>query len=159
MIGRLGPILVLFFLTRISLAQSVDLISLDQLQTLIHKKGEGVNVINFWATWCAPCVKEMPLFEKLRQEHPEVKVLLVSMDMDLDPNPEKVNRFVSRKKIQSPVVILNERDPNSFIDKIEKSWSGALPATLFINPATGKRQFIERELHEGELEKFIAELK
>src|SRR6266487_4371851 len=82
-----------------------DLIKLPELQRAIHEAG-SVKVINFWATWCAPCVKEMPYFEKLNQENKNVKVLLVSMDYDLDPNPNKVKTFVERKKILSKVVIL-----------------------------------------------------
>ena len=81
------------------------------------------------------------------------------MDIDLDPNPEKVYKFISRKNIQSRVVILDERDPNSWISKIDKNWSGALPATLIVNSFTGKRRFWERELHEGDLEKLIEEVK
>lgn len=121
--------------------------------------GSKIKVINFWATWCAPCVKELPLFEKLNQENKEVEVLLVSMDYDLDPNPEKVKRFIDRKKLQSKVVILAEANPTDWIDKIDKDWSGALPATLIINPQSGKRKLIEREMKDGELDKLIDNLK
>ena len=135
------------------------MVKLERLQNEIASSSDQVLVYNFWATWCAPCVKELPLFEKLNQNNKEVKVTLVSMDIDLDPNPEKVYKFIARKKVQSKVVILDERDPNSWINKIDKSWSGALPSTLFINTATGKRKFVEREMHAGDLEKFIEEVK
>lgn len=138
--------------------QQAPIITLSQLQGMIAQKADHIKVFNFWATWCAPCVKEMPLFEKLGQQRTDVKVTLVSMDLDLDPNPEKVYRFIARKKLQSEVVILNEKNPNSFISQIEKSWSGAIPATLIINSRTGKRKFVEKELHEGELEKLISEV-
>ncbi len=134
-----------------------DLIKLPELQNAIHEAGP-VKVINFWATWCAPCVKEMPYFEKLNQENKNVKVLLVSMDYDLDPNPAKVKKFVERKKILSKVVILQEENPNSWIEKIDKDWGGALPSTLVINPNNGKRKFVQGELKEGDLEKLIAEV-
>lgn len=139
-------------------AQHAEIIKLGQLQELIQSKTEHIKVINFWATWCAPCIKELPLFEKLGQERSDVKVTLVSMDLDLDPNPEKVHKFVARKKLQSQVLILDERDPNSWINLIDKNWSGALPATIIINGKTGQRKFVEKELHEGDLEKLIAEL-
>jgi thiol-disulfide isomerase/thioredoxin len=141
-----------------TLAQKAQVVKLDQLQSLISAKSDNVKVINFWATWCGPCVKEMPLFEKLGKERKDVEVVLVSMDLDLDPDPEKVHKFVARKKIQSKVVILDAKDPNIYIDQIEKSWSGALPATIIINGKTGQRKFVEKELHEGELEKLIAEV-
>lgn len=139
-------------------AQQAKQINLKDLQLLINKPSDKVQVINFWATWCAPCVKEVPFFEKLNQENKSVDVTLVSMDYDLDPNPEKVYRFIARKKLQSKVVILTEQNPNDWIDKIDKSWSGALPATLIINTKTGKRKFVQKELHEGELEKLIEEV-
>lgn len=139
-------------------AQQAEIIKLGQLQELIQSKTEHIKVINFWATWCAPCIKELPLFEKLGRERSDVKVTLVSMDLDLDPNPEKVHKFVARKKLQSQVLILDERDPNSWINQIDKNWSGALPATIIINGKTGQRKFVEKELHEGDLEKLIAEL-
>ena len=141
-----------------TLAQKAEVVKLDQLQSLISAKSDNIKVINFWATWCGPCVKEMPLFEKLGKERKDVEVVLVSMDLDLDPDPEKVHKFVARKKIQSKVVILDAKDPNIYIDQIEKSWSGALPATIIINGKTGQRKFVEKELHEGELEKLIAEV-
>jgi thiol-disulfide isomerase/thioredoxin len=139
-------------------AQKAEIIKLGQLQELLKAKSDHIQVINFWATWCPPCVKELPLFEKLGQDRTDVKVTLVSMDLDLDPNPDKVHKFVARKNIQSKVLILDAKDPNSYIEQIDKNWSGALPATIIINGKTGQRKFVGKELHEGELEKLIAEL-
>lgn len=140
-------------------AQAIRTIKIEELQKMISDKGEHIQVINFWATWCAPCVKEIPLFEKLNAERKDVEVSLVSIDMDLDPNPEKVYRFVERKKLQSNVYILEAANPNKWIDLIDESWSGAIPATLIVNSKTGKRTFIERALQEGELEKLVERLK
>jgi hypothetical protein len=66
---------------------------------------------------------------------------------------------MARKKIQSKVVILAETDPNSWIDKIDKNWAGALPTTLVVNTKTGKRKLVQQELQDGELEKLIDEVK
>lgn len=134
-------------------------IKLKDLQKMIATKADTVQVINFWATWCGPCVKELPIFEKLNQKKEgKIKVNLVSLDLDLDPNPEKVYKFVSRKNIQSRVLLLDERDPNSWIDKVDPRWSGALPATLIINTRTGKKSFYEGELSESRLNQMIAEI-
>ncbi len=141
-----------------SYGQQAAIIKLPALQEIIQSDSDQVKVINFWATWCAPCVKELPLFQQLHENRKDVKVTLVSMDLDLDPNPEKVYKFITRKKISAQVVILDEQNPNAWIDKIEKQWSGALPATIVINTKTGKKKFVERELHEGELEKLIMEV-
>ena len=151
-------VLLLLFIGFGTQAQQAEVIKLSQLHELIQSKTDHIKVINFWATWCAPCVKEMPLFEKLGQERADVKVTFVSMDLDMDPNPEIVYKFVARKKLQSQVLILDEKNPNTWIDTVEKNWSGALPATIIINGKTGQRKFIEKELHEGDLEKLIAEI-
>ena len=135
--------------------QKAEIIKLPALQEIIEADSDQVKVINFWATWCAPCIKELPLFQQLHENRDDVKVTLVSLDLDLDPNPEKVYKFIARKKISAEVLILDEQNPNAWIDKIEKEWSGALPATIVINTKTGKRKFIERELHDGELEDLI----
>ena len=153
-------VLVLFCFGATAKAQDAQVIKLEKLLNIIESKTEYIQIINFWATWCAPCVKELPLFEKLNAEgRSDVKITLVSMDMDLDPNPDKVHKFIARKKIKSQVMILDEKDPNSWIDRIEKKWSGALPATIIINQKTGQRKFVEKELHEGDLEKLIQEVK
>ncbi|MBN8576308.1 MAG: TlpA family protein disulfide reductase [Cytophagales bacterium] len=159
MIKSLGFILFVILFSSAASAQGIRQIKLNDLQQLIAAKSERIQVINFWATWCAPCVKEIPLFEKLKLDNTGVEVTLVSMDFDLDPNPAKVERFVTRKNLKSTVVILAETDPNAWIDKIDKEWSGALPATLIINTQTGKRRLVQRELHEGDLEKLINEVR
>ena len=150
---------VFFIGSHLAFSQKAEVMKLDKLQNEIAKPSDQILVYNFWATWCAPCVKELPLFEKVNQDDKNVKVTLVSMDIDLDPNPEKVYRFIDRKKLQSRVVILDAVDPNSWINKIDKNWSGALPATLIINTKTGVRRFVNEALKEGELEKLIAEVK
>ena len=150
---------ILGIATTILVAQKAEVVKLPEIQKLMETPADQVQVINFWATWCAPCVKELPLFEKLNaQNRPDVKVTLISMDMDLDPNPEKVYKFIERKKIQSRVLLLDESDPNAWISKLDKNWSGALPATIVINTKTGKRIFVGKELGEGELDKLIAEV-
>jgi len=154
---RLIVLLSILFFGLTATAQP-KIVKLPELQKVMTDPSDQVKVINFWATWCGPCKKELPLFEKLNHERKDVIVTLVSMDMDLDPNSEKVNKFVARKKLASSVLILDETNPNSYIDKIASEWSGGLPATLVINTKNGKRRFVERELHEGELEKLIEEV-
>ena len=148
---------ILFCLTLRSFAQQTQVIKFDKLQSLIEEKGDQVHVINFWATWCAPCVKELPLFEALNARNdPRVRVTLISLDFADELN--KVDAFISRRKIKSQVFLLDEIDYNSWIDRVEKSWGGAIPATLFINQQTGQRKFVDRELRNGELEEIIASL-
>ncbi len=142
-------------MTPFTYGQDPTIIKLNELQRLIAEDNGTVKVINFWATWCAPCIKELPYLEKIHKENSNVEVLLISLDLDLDSDPEKVYKFVERKGLTSKVFLLNEKDPNKWINSIDKNWSGALPATLIINSKTGKRKFIEQQLKEGELETLI----
>lgn len=149
-------VLLLFFSSR-CLAQQATVVKFDRIQSLIELKSPEIQVINFWATWCAPCVKELPLFEKLNAGgNPSIRVTLVNLDY-VD-KLDKVNAFMKRKEIRSNVLLLDEIDYNSWIDKVDKNWGGAIPATLIVNPKTGQRKFLEKELKEGDLERLISEL-
>jgi thiol-disulfide isomerase/thioredoxin len=152
-------ITIFFIAVAFSATAQPKVVKLAELEKLIHTPSEKIQIINFWATWCGPCVKEMPLIEKIGQERNDIRITLVSMDLELDSNPDKVYRFVERKAIKSDVMILDAPDPNSWIDKIEKQWNGSLPATIVINTKTGKRAFIGKELKEGELESLIESVK
>ncbi|WP_396194246.1 TlpA family protein disulfide reductase [Flavobacterium sp.] len=108
----------------------------------IIKENDSIYVINFWATWCAPCIKELPYFEKLHTDNPKVKVILVSLDSQKDLE-KKLIPFVARKQLTANVILLSDKDYNSWLNKIDESWSGAIPATFILD---GKRKlFAERE--------------
>jgi thiol-disulfide isomerase/thioredoxin len=150
---------IVFVLIALIVHAQPKVVKLSELEKLIKTPSEQIQVVNFWATWCGPCVKEMPLIEKVGLERTDIRITLVSMDLELDENPDKVFRFVERKQLKSDVMILDAPDPNSWIDKIEKQWNGSLPATIVINTKTGKRVFVGKELKEGELESLIESVK
>ncbi len=138
----------------ILLSQPAEVVKIDRLIDLMNPPSDRIQVINFWATWCAPCVKELPYFEAYYAKGQSgTQVTLVNLDFK--DKLEKVNTFIARKKMKAPVLLLDEIDYNSWIDRVDKSWSGAIPATLVINGRTGSRKFVERELAEGELEQLI----
>jgi len=114
----------------------------DDFEKAIIKEDNNVYVINFWATWCAPCVKELPYFEKLNADNTNVKVILVSLDSRKDLE-KKLIPFLERKKITSKVVMLSDKDYNTWLNKIDQNWSGSIPATLIIHGE--KHLFAERE--------------
>ncbi|MFN5557632.1 MAG: TlpA family protein disulfide reductase [Chryseotalea sp.] len=135
----------------------VPVVKWDAINKLINQKQGPVQVINFWATWCGPCVKELPQFETVHLNDNAVTVTLVSLDYA--DKIDKVESFLTRKNMKSSVILLDEIDYNSWIDKVDPSWEGAIPATLVYNPQTGKRIFVQHELKDGELEKLIATVK
>ena len=135
----------IFFAFSISAySQQVKLLTIDQLNERIRNGKDSTYVVNFWATWCAPCIKELPHFEKLKAEHKSDKlaVLLISVDFKSKLN-SGVILFVKRKNLKNEVFLLNESSPQEYIDRIDPSWSGSIPATIFIK--NDKRKFVESE--------------
>ena len=113
----------------VSAQNSVEIIKFADLNKLMQKD-DGIYVINFWASWCRPCITEIPYFETLVNDFRlnNVKVVFVSLDFKQDL--ENVKKIVEDKKINSPVYLLDEPDYDSWIDKVSKKWLGSIPATL-----------------------------
>ncbi|HEV3222101.1 MAG TPA: TlpA disulfide reductase family protein [Puia sp.] len=130
--------------------QEVGLVTLNQLYDRVDHGRDTIYVINFWATWCVPCVKELQNFERLSNvyKNKNLKVLLISLDFKSKLN-ESVLPFVKRNKMKNEVFMLNEPDPQIYINRIDSSWSGALPATLMVK--NKKRKFFEKGFTYSEL--------
>jgi len=141
-------------------SQSVQLLKLDQLEQRFEKGKDTVYIVNFWASWCAPCLKELPHFKKLSQEikSDKVKVLLVSLDFK-SKLKSAVVPITKRLKLKNEVYLLDEADQQQYIERINKEWSGALPATLLVNKTKNKRVFKEQEFTYPELIKLYQQNK
>lgn len=125
----------------------------DDFAKNILIEDENIYVINFWATWCAPCIKELPYFEKLNAENKNVKVILVSLDSKKDLD-KKLIPFIEKRKLKSKVLLLADKDYNSWLSKVDADWSGAIPATLLLNGK--KKQFAERDFENfDELNQYV----
>ena len=140
-------------------AQKVFSLNFDELERqYLQKKNDSVYIINFWATWCKPCVKELPAFEKIASDYSskKVKILLVSLDFS-DKIESQVIPFIQRNNIKSEVVLLDDADANSWIPKVSPQWSGAIPATVIYKK--GDKKFYEQsftfEQLETELKTFL----
>jgi thiol-disulfide isomerase/thioredoxin len=144
---------LVFFANQIK-AQNVRIFeNYSTLQKEILNDKNTIYVVNFWATWCAPCVKELPHFEKLNSENKKVKVVLVSLDFK-NQFESKLLPFLKKKNIKSQVVLLTDKDYNTWLPMVDKEWSGSIPATLIIK--NEKKVFAERIFSsEEELNEFI----
>lgn len=129
----------------------------DSFSSWLSKENDSIYVINFWATWCAPCVKEIPYFEKLNEkyQHKKVKVLFVSLDFP-DQLESRVIPFMDRMNMKAQVVLLDDTRSNRWIPLVDESWSGAIPATVIY--AKNFREFYAREFNFEELEEIILPL-
>jgi thiol-disulfide isomerase/thioredoxin len=139
----LGLILLIISLTD-TLAQDITTIKLKQLQSLYKKSNDTVYVVNFWATWCGPCVKELPDFEKINQDFKNKPFRLYLISLDFAKDLPKVQKFKKSKDIQSTIYLLDEPNYNQWIDQIEPLWGGSIPATI-IYKNNQKQHFVERQ--------------
>lgn len=121
----------------------------DDLEYIFHQKNDTTYVINFWATWCGPCVKELPYFEQLHAVHSaeKLKIILVSLDFPRQIE-SKLIPFVKKRQLKSEVVVLTDEAYNVWIDKVDSNWDGAIPVTLVYN--SEKRHFTKSEFKDFE---------
>ena len=153
----LGVLVTCFALTFGSTVQGQEIkkIKITDLEKTI-KESKGPLIVNFWATYCVPCLHEIPHFQAVTEQYKEkgVKLLLVSIDMK-DAYPKKIISIARKLKLNPPVYWLDETNADYFCPKVDSSWSGALPASLFVNNTTGYRKLFEDELSKEKLEKEI----
>ncbi|RZL19796.1 MAG: TlpA family protein disulfide reductase, partial [Pedobacter sp.] len=121
--------IIILSLVSYSLKSQVKLLTLKDLDRRIAKGKDTTYVINFWATWCSPCVAELPNFEKLRVENlnKPVKIILISLDFK-SKLQKAVIPFVQKNNINAEIFLLNELDKQIYTQRIDKKWSGAIPA-------------------------------
>ena len=130
----------------------------NELKPFLHKNDDKTYVINFWATWCLPCIKELPVFEKLNKEFKDknVEVILVSLDFSKQIESNLIP-FIKKKEIKSKVLHFEDKNEQFWIQDIADSWTGSIPATLIYNK--NKRKFYEQSFHyetlKNELQTFL----
>lgn len=124
---------------------SAELTTLSELKNTLKKNDDKLYIINFWATWCKPCVEEMAHFDSIAKANSSSGVELVFVSLNQPKEQKTVERFIERRGIQSKVIILNEQNANSWINEVDSSWSGSIPATMFYK--NGEKLFF----YEGEI--------
>lgn len=140
-------------------AQEVRRIKMPELQEMMADSSRPM-IINMWATWCKPCIEEIPYFLEEYNDHKKdsLRLVLVSLDAK-ELYPDALTKFVLKRNFhQAEVYWLDETDADYFCPRFDKHWSGAIPATLFLNNKTGHRRFFEVQVEHKDLKKEIRHL-
>ena len=113
---------------------TIEVVDFNGLYGKIDLSDNKTYVINFWATWCAPCVKELPYFEEVNKEFKDknTEVILVSLDFPSQIET-KLKPYLKRNKIKSRVILLDDSKMNTWVPKVSEQWDGGIPATLIVN--------------------------
>ena len=135
-------------------ANTTNVVTVQQLQEKTQRNNDTLYVVNFWATWCKPCVEEMPYFEAANRNRGDKKVKVMFVSLNSVKEKSALDKFVAKNNVQAEVLLLNAGNPNSWIDQLEKEWTGSIPATLFYK--NGKKVlFHEGEMNAAQLDSII----
>ena len=145
---KIFSILFLFFLCSNVGGQNVKKVKIDALESYINSSDHPL-VISFWATWCTPCLHEIPWLQDAveKQREKKVEYILVSLDFT-EAYPKKIVHFIKQQNFNATFFWLDETNADHFCPKIDEKWSGGIPANLFVNNKTNYRKFIGRQLTE-----------
>lgn len=149
-------ITTLFLLSCTAISQPIPKLKMTDVVAMFNQPNDTVYVVNFWATFCKPCVGEIPHFISITQKYAaqKVKLLLVSLDLKED-YPQKIRAFAQRFHFNTNISWLNETNADIFCPMIDPKWSGAIPATIFVNNKKGYKKFYEDELNAVDFEKAL----
>ena len=152
---KLFTTILICWLSYSVLSQEPEVFTFETFESCLNHSNDTTYVVNFWATWCKPCIEEIPLFEEIndRMQASPVKIILVSLDFR-NQIQSKLIPFLRERKLHSEIVVLDAPNANAWIDKVDPSWSGAIPATLIYKNES--RSFYEKQFEDiSELESII----
>jgi len=137
-------IVILSFLAiRTCFSQDVRIIDKPGLIEILNNPSDKLHIINFWASWCGPCITELPEFKRVLLESDSSKVdfLFISLDFPSEID-KKLKPFLQKNNFPFEFALMNDTDYNSWIDIVDPGWQGNIPATLFYNNARSIHYFI-----------------
>jgi thiol-disulfide isomerase/thioredoxin len=133
-------------------SQTIKKVKITEVEEYIKNSDHPI-VLNCWATWCAPCIEEIPCFMQTVKQYSDQKVELLLVSCDFPKSyPNKILELIKKKQFEATFFWLNETDADYFCPKIDPKWDGTLPSTLFVNTQTGYRKFFGRPMTDRQID-------
>ena len=144
--------MILFLFCSVHAAgQEIPRWKLADLENIIRNSNQPL-ILNFWATFCKPCLEELPYFLELSAQYKDSGLKLVLVSLDLPEDYNKIKSFAEKHHINATTVYLDETNADLFCPVVNKDWSGSIPASLFINHKTNYRKFFEAIISKSKLD-------
>jgi thiol-disulfide isomerase/thioredoxin len=143
-IRKISLLLISGLLLSFGITSRVRVVNVDQLQQECERNNDTLYVVNFWATWCVPCIKELPVFKAAYQKYAGDKVKMIYVSLNSAKELPQVEKFAADKALNPEVLLLNAGNPNVWINRVDSNWSGTIPATALYSH--GKKIYF----HEGD---------
>lgn len=122
--------------------RDIQIVDYTGLEEYLSQYDDRAVVVNFWATWCVPCVRELPYFEEVTKTYSEEDLVVVLVSLDFTKQIDtRLKPFLKKHQLQSKVILLDDPDQNVWINKVDPEWSGAIPMTIVRKD--GKQKFYE----------------
>lgn len=155
---KLVLILGCMLMVSIGFSQTVKKVKATEVEAYLKNSDHPI-VLNCWATWCAPCVEEIPYFMETVKKYSDQKVELVLMSLDFATSyPNRIVDLIKKKHFEATFLWLNETNADYFCPKIDPKWDGTLPSTLYIDPTTGYRKFFGRPMTDRQIDLEVGRL-
>lgn len=139
-------------------SQQITKAKIEDITAYIQKADHPL-IVNFWATWCKPCVAELPLLQQTAEQNKSAQIELVLVSLDFpEAYPNDILDFIKKRNINATFFWLDETDADHFCPVIDKQWQGSIPATLIVNKKNNYRKFAEKKIDPTELESAVKEM-
>lgn len=143
----------------IAFAQNeIQVVKIEQLKKVYTHANDTTYIINFFATWCGPCMQEMPILNQFYEDNKNTSKKLIFVSLDNAAYLKKLPTKLKKIGIKAPVYLLNESNDFSWLPYIDKRWQGSIPATMVVNGNKNVKAFFETPLEKGQLEFYLKKL-
>lgn len=149
-------LIALFFAVNSIYSQTIPKWKIQDVVNYYSKNNDTTYVVNFWSTFCQPCIEEMPYLQSISKKYANQKVKLVFVSLDAKSfYPKKLNSFLKQHNITATSIWLNETNADIFCPAVDEKWSGAIPATIIVNNKKGYKQFYEEQFTPQQFEQAL----